>query len=287
MFIKTEIASREDFYSLDKMSEEIPWLNDREYQSGVLALWEELKDEKSKKLIIELLKRLEHLNDKCMNENAYQIVDKIREWDINPNNVVLVATSDGDEVDGSVAGLQFLKNKLATLNGWSEKLLFSNFNAALQSIQSGVTEVLIFDDFIGSGKTMVDKLNLFKNELVNKGIVGVNFRILGFAAMEHGIQHINENLDSSIFCPVKLKKGISDYESKHAEDYKCLMEGLEISLQKNYKGLKLKDFSLGYKKSETLYQVYGNNCSNNVFPLFWWPNKKGGKPRNTLFRRLR
>ena len=287
MFIKTEITSEDDFYSLDNLAKELPWLDDREYQSGILALWDELKDDESKKLVIDLLKRLKHLNDKCMNNNAYKIVDKIKEWEIKADNVVLVATSDGDEIDGSVAGLQFLKNKLATLEGWSEKLLFSNFEAALNDIKGGISEVLIFDDFIGSGKTMVNKLEMFKSKLTESDIEGVNFRILGFAAMEHGIQHINDNLDLSIFCPVTLKKGISDYEDEEADEYKSLMVDLESNLQKKYEGLKIQDFSLGYKESETLYQVYGNNCSNNVFPLFWWPKKKGGKPRNTLFRRLR
>ncbi|RDK82945.1 UNVERIFIED_ORG: hypothetical protein DFO82_2247 [Idiomarina abyssalis] len=287
MFIKTEKTSKEDFYSLASIAEQIPWLDDREYQSGILALWEELEDDESKKLVVELLKRLEHLNDRCLNDNAYLIVDKIKEWEIKPENVLMVATSDGNEIDGSVAGLQFLKNNLATLDDWSEKLLFSNFEAALVHIQKGVTEVLVFDDFIGSGKTMVTKLKSFKNRLAELGIVGVNFRILGFAAMNHGVRHIEKNLKVEMFCPVILRKGISDYESDKADEYKKMMLDLESNLQKKYKGLNIRDFALGYKGSETLYQVYGNNCSNNVFPLFWWPKKRFGKVRNTLFRRLR
>jgi len=288
MSIKIEKTTKNGFYELSDFTQDVIWLDNKEYQAGILALWTEYNSKENKELIMSLLRRMVHHNDQSMNDNAYQLIDKIKEWSINHVDVVMIATSDGDEIDGSVGGMQFLKNKLSTLDGWSERLLFSNFNAALNMIKTGKSEVIIFDDFIGSGRTMVRKIKQFKEILKDLNIEGVQFRILGYAAMKHGIKHIHENLDVEVYCPVLLKKGITDFEEKElADSNKTLMKEIETTLQKNQSHLKLKDFTLGFDESETLYQVYGHNCSNNVFPLFWWPKALGGKPRNTLFKRLR
>jgi hypothetical protein len=288
MSIKVEKTTKDGFYELADFTKEVPWLDDREYEAGILALWAEYSSKDDKELVLNLLRRLKYQDDKSLNNSAYLLVEKIREWDIEHEEVVMVATSNGDEIDGSVAGMNFLKSKLSTLDGWSEKLLFSNFDAAIELIKEGKSEVIIFDDFIGSGRTMVKKIVKFEKILEELKIVGVKFRILSYAAMEHGIKYINERIDVEVYCPVLLKKGITDHEEEElANSNKILMKNLESSLQKNQANLRLKDFTLGYDESETLYQVYGHNCSNNVFPLFWWPKALGGKIRNTLFKRLR
>lgn len=288
MSLKTEKISKEDFYNLINFVEEVSWLDDREYQVGVMALWNDLSSSEEKNLIYTLLKRLEHVNDKKLNDFGYNITDKICEWNISPRNVALIATSDGNEIDGSTAGLQFLKSNLADLDDWSERLLFSNFNAALNFIKSGVTELLIFDDFIGSGKTMVKKLEEFNSILAENEIKNVRFRVLSFAAMRQGIDYIQKNSSVEVFSSLVLNKGITDFESgEDVFENKKLMIKLESMLSNKWQRLNLSNFSLGYKKCESLYKVYGNNCSNNVFPIFWWPFYRGGRKRTPLFRRLR
>lgn len=287
-FLKTEKTSFDEFTLIDNLSQELDWLDDPDYQQSLLALLKEFNDIKSKQLIIKLLKRMKHLHDREMKKHAQAIVKNIEEWNLEPKSVIMVALADEGDVDGSIAGLNFLKPRLSQLDGWSELMLFSTFEVAVKSISDGVVNVLIFDDFVGSGKTMVKKVTAFKELLQINGISSVTIRIVCFAGMSEGLNKIKDELDLEVCCPIILKKGISDYE-KDPEDKesKELMAQLEQNLQKKIEGLNIKSFSLGYDGSETLYQVFGHNCPNNVFPIFWWPKLKGGVKRNTLFQRLR
>jgi hypothetical protein len=156
-FLKTEKTSFDEFTLIDNLSQELDWLDDPDYQQSLLALLKEFNDIKSKQLIIKLLKRMKHLHDREMKKHAQAIVKNIEEWNLEPKSVIMVALADEGDVDGSIAGLNFLKPRLSQLDGWSELMLFSTFEVAVKSISDGVVNVLIFDDFVGSGKTMVKK----------------------------------------------------------------------------------------------------------------------------------
>lgn len=289
MTINTPKVNSEDFYRTKKLCGEVKWLQDREYQKGLLDLWGLCKSEEYKLLVENLLKRLTHLDSYSMNELAYKLIDQIDQWEFNSEDTMILATSNGEEIDGSIYGLQILKNKLDSNKGWSERNLVPNFNASLNYLKGKDNKnIIIFDDFVGSGKTIVKKYKEFDDLVKSYNIKVRSIRIMSYVSMQSGLLYVNKEVGEKFFSPLVLKKGITDYEVSPKKEVDISnMISLEKNLQKKLLGLHLKDFELGFGRSETLYQIYGNNCSNNVFPIFWWPKLHGGKVRNTLFKRLR
>lgn len=226
-----------------------------------------------------------------MNRLAKEIVGKLFDWGFNGRNTLIFASADLGEVDGSISGLNFLKNKLNIDLGWSERnihpTLDDGFNF-LKNDQKIDTNIVIFDDFIGSGKTMVKKINKLKKLISDSDLSVKSINVISYIAMNSGVDHVDQNTDVIVYCPLILKKGITDYENNSVALEKIkIAKDMESKLQAKCLNLKLKDFTLGFGESESLYQVYGHNCSNNIFPVFWWPRVTGGKARNTLFKRSR
>ena len=288
MSIRTpKLSSRTDFYEVSDFIDEIKWLKNHDYNKAILELWSEYTSVEERSAIMTLLYRLTHHTIENRHEAVDYLVKIITEENLQPTDTLIIATSDGTDSDGSIANLHLFKAPLAKYD-WSERNLKPTFCASYDELKKGaVKNVIIFDDFIGSGKTIKDKIVEFEEEMAYQNINNINILIFSFVGMEFGIEYAEKYCDKKIYCHTKLKKGISEYHDEHKTDFINTVEGMERKLKSDWKGLKLRDFRLGYKGSETIYQYYLSNCSNNVFPIFWWPKAKYGVNRITLFNRLR
>lgn len=279
----------EDFYDIGKYKEEIKWLDDDCYDAGLTTLLHEFPEPPERKLIHALLSRVQHyqISDR-VNDVAF-LVKRIEELCLEPSQTLIIATAQESESDGSKAWQYFFKFYLAQHRTWSEKSLVASLESSYQILRAGhYKNVVIFDDFIGSGETMVTKVKEFLQK-VNSFATIPNVHIFALAGMEFGIKHIENELSLSVVCPVLVKKGIADQEvsMEQKDEETKLMIKMEQCLAKKYKQkMFIGKFSLGFNKSEALYQVQFTNCSNNVFPIFWLSPKGRGNFRNTLFYRL-
>lgn len=284
MGIAAPKIDEQSFNQIYDLVDENQWL--RRYRGELVSLWNLCDANEQRDLLAELIERFtvlgpEEISDVCLN-----IVSKTEEWEVDASNTFFVATADGN-VDGSVAGLQRLKNHFSSESGWGESNLLPNIVTAAREVE-GDTNIIIFDDFVGTGKTIARKARWFKAEVEKRGVELSSLRACSFAAMKFGIDYFTETSGLELFSPVELEKGISAFNNEEiADQKKQLMRQLEEKLKSKYKGLKLRDHSLGYGESESLYNLREENCSNNVFPIFWWPELKGGDSRKTLLRRAR
>jgi hypothetical protein len=142
--------------------------------------------------------------------------------------------------------------------------------------------LFLIDDFLGSGQTAENAINLFikkKPELNSTNII-----VLTMVAQKQGISWIKENTGCSTFANRVFGKGISDSFVK--EDIKpsiALMKKMEIKLapqiQKN-------GWSLGYAECEALISI-SSKSPNNTFPVFWFETeaKVSPFPRYKKFKR--
>jgi hypothetical protein len=287
--ITPKAGTESDFYEVESLKTEFPWLNNRQYEKGLLGLLDEYKTTQDRQALKILFERFtHHVQDDRFSAVDY-LVEVIQAKKFTRTDTLFVATSDGKESDGSATGLYDFKPELAKLaQGWTEDNLVPSLELSFDKSEScHIKNIVIFDDFIGSGKTIVKKVNEFTNEMKLRGILHLKIHIFSYVAMKFGIEHAEKELGIEIHCPIKLLKGISEYTNENQQMLTETILAMENNLGKKWNRLKVKDFSLGYKKSEALYQLFRSNCSNNVFPIFWWPKSASGEYRVTLFNRLR
>ncbi|ABZ75090.1 hypothetical protein Shal_0515 [Shewanella halifaxensis HAW-EB4] len=277
-----------DFYEVGDLQAQISWLNDPRYEKGLHGLLEEYKSPEERQALMILFERFIHHEQRDRLDAVDYLVEVIQTKGFTHEDTLLVATSDGKESDGSTAGLYNFKEALSQIDQhWKEKNLVPSLAESFDKFKNhNIKNVVIFDDFIGSGKTIVKKVNEFRQEMRNRDILHVKIYVFSYVGMKFGVKHATQKLSIEIFCPLQLQKGISDYKNSNPEILKSTVLGMENKLGKNWKKLQLQDFKLGYKESESLYQLFRSNCSNNVFPIFWWPKNVSKKHRVTIFNRL-
>ena len=122
-------------------------------------------------------------------------------------------------------------------------------------------KILIVDDFIGSGETMVEvALDIMDQySFINqKDIV-----FLSLVAHEKGIKYLNYYGCVDVFYALKINRGISDYyEGEQRQLNTETMQQIEAKI----KGLKDK-FKFGYEQCEALLHM--ERIPNNTFPIYW------------------
>lgn len=285
MTIAAEKINENTFYDIYGLLEQYKWL--RDFWKPLIELWNLCDEKEQQELLKTLISRFTFIEARQLEEIAKGIFAKTQEWGMESAGTYFAAIADSNKPDGSVAGLQYIKNKFPAIRGWSENSFFSSITEAAIKINTN-DNIVLFDDFIGTGKTMVTKLDYVVDRLKERAVKPKAIKVVAYAAMEFGVRTINEKHDYEVYAPLLLKRGLTDFETPEClEKKKSLMISLESKLGKKFRKLRLSDHSLGYGGSEALFQIYGYNCPNNLFPVFWWPTLEDGTERNTIFQRSR
>lgn len=285
MTIAAEKLNKVAFDDVFSLIVKYPWL--QKLSDPLVELWNLCDLKEQQELLKVLFDRFTFIDLNSLEETSTSIYKAVIGWDFVSLNTSIVAVADDGEIDGSIAGLQNIKNKFPSNDGWEEKNFYSSIGRAGKYIKNG-QNVVLFDDFIGSGNTLIRKIQYLKNSFEESGVTPLSLNVVAFAGMKFGIERIKNSCGVEVYARYLLKRGISDYDTPEVQEAKKLiMLSLEKKLGKKFKKLRVKDFSLGYGNSETLYQVGGQNCPNNLFPIFWWPILLDGAERKTLFNRIR
>lgn len=264
-----------------------PWAAEQE--DKLADLWNICDDREQQCLLKELLLKFTVLDFKQERAALEGISDAFQAWSLKPENTLVIAVANDHEIDGSTAGLQKLKNKIIPVEQWHSKFV-SNIPSSIARVKNGMSLVL-FDDFIGTGKKMVKKINWIKKKITDErgldvDIQSLTFYMVSFSAMKFGLEYIEAH-GHTVYSFLLLDKGITDSSDdplivKNKID---LMVKIESKLSAHNKNKAIKDYSLGYDKSECLYIGQNDNCPNNVFPAFWWPTLISGEDHEPLFIR--
>jgi len=118
--------------------------------------------------------------------------------------------------------------------------------------------VIYCDDFIGSGKTVMDCLTWVVDE---SSIKMENIVVLGLVGMSFGYNKIVE-INEFCYFGETVSRAISDsFNESETSRYIELMIEMENDVDCN------KNYSLGYNKSEAAVSMI--RTPNNTFPIFW------------------
>lgn len=270
----------EDFCTLTRLHLEHEWL---QYEPDALfELWCLSDNDDQKNLIEFLIKNFSYIDTRKLSEGCKLIASNIElSWSLLPNDTFLVATCDDRKPDGSQSLIQSLKNKFSI--NWKESNFYNSLPIGANEVPNGSNLILV-DDFIGTGDTITRKINYVRSVFEKKGFSDVKIKIVSLAAMNFSKDTLN-SLDTDYFSVHWLSKGINELiEEGERSSATQSMELLEKKLKKQYHGKTLPNF--GYKRSESLFALETANVPNNVFPIFWWPFLKGGGARKTIFKRV-
>lgn len=282
MSIAAEKISSDALFDMLEIFDDQPWM--RELHAELVELWNICDSREEQHLLKHLLRKF-FILDTRKEKLALEGISKIiQEWDLKPTSTWIVAAANKDEIDGSSAGLQKLKNKIEPIEEWHSRFI-SNVPSASEKLSAG-DSVVLFDDFIGTGGKMIKKTNWLKRLITKFDPDSLKFYYISFSGMQFGLANLASKAAHVPYAHFSFKKAISEVHSaEEVLTLVSLMRDIEGKLAEHYKNKRIDDFSLGYEKSESLYCGQNNNCPNNVFPIFWWPLLKNGSKRRTLLRR--
>ena len=126
--------------------------------------------------------------------------------------------------------------------------------------------LLVVDDFVGSGDTLLGCVN----SIEEKGIEKEKIKVLTLVLQECG-KKVADEYGVEIYTSVLRNKGITDnYSEQEVQEKKEQLK----RISKRFK-VKDKNLYLGYKESEGLVSMI--KTPNNTFPFYWYEGKREGK----------
>ena len=255
------------------------WLAEKE--SELMSVIESCKTNHQQDLLFRLLENFHFVGSDILNKYIESIADYIINatgFDIEKTQVVGMAMDDNP--DSSHWILHQLK-KYLTKKGWNNVKITTRFDKAIKIMnKENLTQLVLVDEFIGSGKSVSGRINLIKE----RAKVEFEIKACFIAGMEFGIKRVENNF-LEFRCFIPLKKGISEtFADQEKEAAISDMTALESDLLPQINDKKLSEYHLGYHGTEALYSSDANT-PNSVFPYFWWPYDRKESSRETIFIR--
>ena len=258
------------------------WLENKKSQLDELFRF--CRSKKQKELMYSLLDRFRYLDDKAYNYLLNEVAEYIvKESGYKDESTQIVALTNDGRPDSAQMVLYSLQLHLYKKK-WTAATLVNRFGESIKNFNiKNKSSILLFDEFIGSGKTLK-----YRIDYLRKAIVGdFELKCCFLVGMDEAIEEMTQ-LGVDIFCALKLQKGISEFfDGDSLDEARKDMMLLESKLADQINNKKLSDYSFGYGSAEALYSMEGcgGNTPNSVFPVFWWKKNKNGKDRNTLLTR--
>ncbi|MBQ5964294.1 hypothetical protein [Massilia sp. ZL223] len=262
------------------------WLSSKA-DSLVELLMDDCSSVDEQTLITELLSRFKYISAENFVQKINDLVlDIVTIPGIEAKDTIIAAMAANSSPDSSQALVQNIKIKLQQ-NGWEEVQIVNAFGAAFKKLKADNFKrrnVILVDEFIGSGQTVLSRVAEIKRQF-NTAQIDINVFVNVIFASISGIKKIEE-AGIRLSYIESVSRGISDFETteKIEEKVKSMLN-IEKQLSPEHGEHKLSDYSLGYGKTESLIGFENSNIPNNVFPIFWWPGRSEGKSRNPLFTR--
>jgi hypothetical protein len=241
-------------------------------------------NDRRKILIYDLLQRFNYLDQGDLSIHLNNIADYIiNKSCFEIDTTQLLSITNDDAADSGQKILDMIKIPLYK-SGWRNPRTVNRFGRVVYHYEKGRKQIIIIDEFIGSGKTLRDRLNRLKTNITGDFEV----RVCYIAGIESVIETLRKE-GVEIYCSLPIKKGISEHFNGDAlNEATEEMLILESKLSETISEKVLVNFSFGYGKAEALYTMEGclGNTPNSVFPIFWWDKDNLNNHRNTLLTRV-
>ncbi len=228
----------------------------------------------AKRLFNKLIRRFKYVDRLHSQTNLEKIANQINNvWGCCTQTTLImpVCSKRHKSPDGSYKMIYDLRNALGVWNG---ELIRSFFDLEDPHLRSGF-DVILCDDFIGSGTTIEQKMSILRDTMTPEA----KLYVVSLAAMKKARDRVLTRPEISFYTPLLLDQGINDSKDE------SIMRNMEALLAPTYNNQKMEKCSLGYAKTGSLYYNEDYRIPNNVYPVFWWGEMADGEAFNSLFRR--
>jgi len=276
------MQNKETFNTLLSLMARQPWLSGKNEALSNM-LFEECRCIRTREMLIEILSDFFYLSSQSYMQSLEALTLEV----IGENNIEsetqIVAMAGGTSADSSQSVLYDLKYYF-TKHGWKSLKSVTSFGSAYKTYRrTGHKNIIVVDDFVGSGQTVIGRHTEILRVFKNAGVVDfkISFKVL--VSTEFGLQAV-KNAGVEITAQHVIKKAIDDnYPEELAGEYRDLMVAFENCLSKEFNGIQIP--SLGYNGAQAAYCREKANSPNSVFPVFWWPVSDSDEDRLTLLYR--
>ena len=269
---------------LERLLDDVAWVSVERRKIELLELLMEeahaTAGEDGSDLVARLIERFAYVTRDEYDDLISDISQYIAEHFDLERTAICATTADRNK-DSAQLILYDLTTSFAQLGFFKVRAL-NRYDAIIREPAS-YDDVILVDEFIGTGRTMMGRVTRIGQLFRDKGIVAPSIHAIALAGMTRTLQSIRHNFESLNVC-LPLQMGIAQLaEPGHVSHEYRIMSCLEDTLAPVSNDEKLP--RLGYGQSEALFSRNRGSCPNNVFPIFWWPELLGGRPRQPLFPR--
>lgn len=235
---------------------------------------EELESDEDRELMLELTRKYLVVN---LEEYGKYMVDVFRKFidrhkdKIGKTDVIhMFPVQDKDypakTKSGNVMCYLFQGNLMRRFDEFRNKRIriIETFDG-LEKYKEDIECLLLVDDFVGTGDTILGCINLIEE----KGVKKERIKALTLVMQEQGRNAVEE-YGVEIYSAVLRNKAITDnYSIEEAEKKIAQMKNVGKRIKAK------KELYLGYKESEGLVSMI--KTPNNTFPFYWHEGKRDGK----------
>lgn len=235
---------------------------------------EELESDADRELMLELTRKYLVVN---LEEYGKYMVDVFRKFTdrnkdkIGKTDVIhMFPVQDKDypakTKSGNVMCYLFQGNLMRRFDEFRNKRIriIETFDG-LEKYKEDIECLLLVDDFVGTGDTILGCINLIEE----KGVKKERIKALTLVMQEQGRNAVEE-YGVEIYSAVLRNKAITDnYSIEEAEKKIAQMKNVGKRIKAK------KELYLGYKESEGLVSMI--KTPNNTFPFYWHEGKRDGK----------
>jgi hypothetical protein len=272
---------KELFAILFKLHSSQPWLH--RYEDQLIELMNECADLQEQELIVNLLDKFCYLDSEKHAKSVERLCQKIAvDWHLDEGVTQIVAcTADSNPDSGQQVGYE-IRTGLGQI-GWQAPFGVNRYDRAQRNIQER-RHVVLVDEFVGTGQTMVGRVETMRRQFEAKDVFDAKIYVIAYAGMEFALENISRAGCEDVFFAHSLKKGITELSPPDVVgEHLNLMGVIESRLAAIWNGVNLP--RLGYSGCEALYGRHLGNAPNSVFPVFWWPILTNNVARQTIFIR--
>lgn len=253
----------------------VQWTTAERYRNGVIGLMNECDTTEKFRVVEYVLKKLAYMRSSDLQTGAAQAAKVIcQSWNLQPDNTLVVGLAEPNKTCGSSAYIRTIENELDRT--WNSKI-HTVFKSAFR--HKGMnTNLVLVDDFIGTGKKLIDRITDLRNNPKTKDYV---IYIVSFGGMIEGIERLEKSYCHAIQVHHKQSKCISvGLPADISEEYSNRMKEMEVRIFANPG-----KYNFGYMQSEAAFYLESFNIPNNNFPILWSETYADNSSRASLFTR--